>query len=938
LSLKHTLRAILIGCAWLWCGLCSTALAQYRFDHWTADNGLPQNSVRDIRQTRDGYLWLTTFDGLVRFDGVRFTIFNKSNSPGMAGNRFTAIFEDRFGDLWMALEEGGLVRRHDGRFTTYTKGEGLPIATDLFLSDDGDGNLVISSGARHFRWQGSGFQPADDYRPPALQPPEGWRARVFSNPVLVAGKRTPLQVISRDQAGSLWLTDLDTMQSQLLSRQPPEGLDYHAVYTDKEDNYWFMTGLNGLFRARRQTVRAYTKAQGLNAREVYPLLETRDGSIWIGTLGDGLFRLKDGALTNYMSGGYVTSLYEDRAGQLWINGSMRLLQGRVVSDVWGKLLPNYSLPVSWAMCEDRAGSYWIGTGTGVAHYLDGVMTSYTTKDGLAGDDTKVIINDLAGGLWFGSYGGLTHYQDGKFTAWTEKDGLPGNTVRALKQDRDGSLWIGTYDSGLGRFKDGRFTRYTTQDGLFDNGVFQILEDDYGWFWMSCNRGIYRVRKQELSDFAAGKIKAITCLAYNKSDGMPSAECNGGRWPAGIKTRDGQLWFPTMSGVAVIDPSSIRTNTQPPPVVIEQMRINNQPIPLKAWQSALGNPRSAIRVEPGQENFEIEYTALSFINSENLRFRYKLEGADHDWVEAGTRRTAYFSHVSPGEYTFKVIAANSDGVWNESGAQLKVMVIPPFYRTWWFMTLALLGVAGLIWATFRYRVTQLQRRHQQQQAFSRQLIASQEAERKRIAAELHDSLGQRLVVIKNLALIHLGAFADNGEVHEQIEEISTEASQAIREVKDISYNLRPYQLDRMGLTKAVEAIVKKAAAASEIDFTAEIDEIDDLFSKESEINFYRIVQESLNNIIKHSQATAARVTIQVEEDRLQLQIQDNGKGFTPGATSTDPRGGGFGLIGISERAQLLGGKPVIHSAAGEGTTISIVIALESLRLSDGSQKQ
>jgi ligand-binding sensor domain-containing protein len=306
------------------------------------------------------------------------------------------------------------------------------------------------------------------------------------------------------------------------------------------------------------------------------------------------------------------------------------------------------------MCEDRAGAYWIGTQTGVVRWQDGAATRYTTADGLAGNDTKVILEDGAGGLWLGSYGGLTHYRDGRFTAWTEKDGLPGNTVRALKPESDGTLWIGTYDSGLGRFKDGRFTRYTSQDGLFDNGVFQILEDDAGWFWMSCNRGIYRVRKQELNDFAEGKIKTLTSLAYNKGDGMANAECNGGRWPAGVRTRDGKLWFPTMEGVAMIDPATVRANPQPPPIVIEAMKINNEAVPPETWQSAIRNhppEGAAIRIEPGQDNFEIEYTALSFINSGRLKFRYKLEGLDEDWIEAGTRRTAYFSRVPPGRYTF-----------------------------------------------------------------------------------------------------------------------------------------------------------------------------------------------------------------------------------------------------------------------------------------------
>ncbi|HEY8460316.1 MAG TPA: ATP-binding protein, partial [Blastocatellia bacterium] len=494
----------------------------------------------------------------------------------------------------------------------------------------------------------------------------------------------------------------------------------------------------------------------------------------------------------------------------------------------------------------------------------------------------------------------------------------------LYEDRDGSLWIGSYDGGLTRFKDGRFTRYTTKEGLFNDGVFQILEDSRGNLWMSCNRGIYRVSKHELNEFADGRRSSITSIAYGRSDGMLNPECNGGRWPAGVRTRDGKLWFPTQDGVAVIDPEAIPSNAQPPPVVIESFLLDRTPVaPLE-----FDRP---IRIAPEWENFEIEYTALSFVNSERIRFRYKLEGLDQDWTEAGTRRAAYYSYVPPGQYIFRVTAANSDGVWNTEGQSLRVIVLPPFYLTWWFVALAATGAVGLLGFAWRYRVAQYKRAQATQRAFSRQLIESQEIERKRIAAELHDSLGQRLVVIKNLALMILNSPGKNVEARGQVEEISSEASHALGEVREISHNLRPYQLDRIGLTKAIEAIVRAARSASEIVFTAEIDDIDGVFPKDLEINFYRVVQEAVNNILKHSQATEAGVTIRSESDGLRLTIRDNGKGFTPGAAKTDSPGGGFGLIGVAERAQLLGGKIMIHSAPGQGTVISVKIALPDRRI-------
>jgi signal transduction histidine kinase len=551
-----------------------------------------------------------------------------------------------------------------------------------------------------------------------------------------------------------------------------------------------------------------------------------------------------------------------------------------------------------------------------------VRTHFTTEDGLAGDDTKVIIGDGAGGLWLGSYGGLTHFKDGRFNVWTERDGLPGNTVRSLRQDSDGTLWIGTYDSGLGRFKDGRFTRFTTKEGIFDNGVFQILEDDFGWVWMSCNRGIYRVRKQELNDFADGKSKIITSVAFGKSDGMENVECNGGRWPAGIKARDGRLWFPTMGGVAVIDPATVATNAQPPPVVIEAARIDNQEVTAELLQSSLRNSDVALQLAPRQNNFEIQYTALSFINAENLKFKYKLEGQDPDWVEAGTRRTAYYSYLPPGDYTFRVTAANRDGVWNTEGQSLRVRVLPPFYRTWWFLTLASLAVSGAVYGAFKYRVMQLERRQAAQQAFARQLLESQEAERKRIAAELHDSLGQNLLVIKNRALLSAMMVPDEG-ARTQFTEFSAAVAQTLEEVRTISYDLRPSHLDQLGLRTALVALIEKVDDSSTIRITHEIDTLDGFFRPGDEIILYRIVQECLNNILKHSGATTAAVNITVRAGELALTIRDDGRGFAPDDAL---RRAGLGLQGIAERVRILGGIYAIESAPGHGTIFTLMIPL------------
>ena len=966
--------------------------AQSRFDHWTAQNGLPQNSVRAVVQTRDGYLWFTTFDGLVRFDGVRFTVFNKSNSPGLPSNRFVRLFEDRFGDLWATLEGGEVVRRREGRFSTCTQAHGLPSERVPNLWGDDQGNVVvrylqwIADGpspaytrlvSRAYRWSTDRFEPAGDLDLTFSELPtvvgeakgltyvgeverdfwitsdrhvfrlmRGGGARVYdehsglpgTQPGLIRQPGRPMQAVTRDREGRLWLTDLESMRSELLSSQSPEGFIVNCGYADGEGNYWFGTYNNGLFRARRQAVTPYGRAQGLTSSEAYPLLEARDGTLYIGTAGGGVFRLENGAFTQYPAStpmgvrtftGYPNTLYEDRAGQMWADGFWRLVDGRFVREPWtsGMVYPEGG--AIWTMCEDREGAYWYGTNVGAVRYRNGTATEFTTKDGLAGDDTKVIVEDGEGGIWLGSYGGLTHYKHGKFTAWTERDGLPGSAVRALKIDADGTVWIGTYDSGLARFKDGRFTSYTTRDGLFDNGVFQILEDDAGRFWMSCNRGIYRVRKQELVEFAEGRARTITSLAYDESDGMPSSECNGGRWPAGVRTRDGRLWFPTMGGVAMIDPTAVRGNTQPPPVVVEAMRIDNEPVPFDAWDAAVRDPRSAIEIQPGQDNFEIEYTALSFVNSENMRFRYMLEGADDEWVDAGTRRTAYFSRVAPGEYTFRVIAANADGVWNDVGAGVRVTVVPPFWRTWWFVSLVTAAVVGAALVWHGRRLARLRREHAAQEEFSRRLMESQENERQRIAAELHDSLGQSLAIIKNRALLGLRRADDDGYAVEQLREISDAAAEVIDEVKEIAHNLRPYQLDRLGLTKAIEGMINKVAETHDLRFVTNVDSIDGLLPSAAEINVFRIVQESINNVVKHAEATEVEVRVARRADAVEITVRDDGRGFAPEAPGRDGGRRGFGLIGMQERARQLGGAYSLRSAPGRGTTMTLTIELKDV---------
>jgi ligand-binding sensor domain-containing protein/signal transduction histidine kinase len=964
------------------CLLCLLATApvsaQYRFDNWNTDNGLPHNSIFAILQTRDGYLWLTTLDGLVRFDGARFTVFNAANTKDIPGNRMTALFEDREGALWIGTENDGLLRYSAGRFTNYTTNDGLPYNGVIAIQDDANGDLLISTNLgiarRHQgRFTVSVPRTYGSYRAVDHRDRSGaiWYGDQNGLHRLKDGVTTRLRIpnlpisygiyaISEDRAGNLWIgagtglirlrgeeqtlfTEKDGLPNRVVTsicedrngnlwvgtsaglclfrdnRFSQVGNFRRQIFDiaeDREGTLWIASWGDGLFRLTREALTVYTDKDGMAANNVYPIYEDRAGVVWIGTWERGLTRCANGRFshfttqTNNLPGPLVMSFAEDRDGRLWIGsiGGVVWLKDGKLTDFTSRLgLPHH---LAQAILHDRAGNSWFGTNLGLVRVNDWGRRLYTTKEGLAGNDVKTIIEDRQGSIWVGGQGGLTRIAGDELITFNKQSGPVKGQVRALYEDRDGVIWIGTYDGGLSRYKDGKLTNYTTADGLFNNGVFQILEDGLGNLWISCNLGIYRIIKQQLNDFADGKIKTVTSIVYGKSDGLINPECNGGAQPSGVRTRDGKLWFPTQHGVAVIDPEKIPFNPHPPPVIIEDCLLDR----------VAADISGPVVVKPGQQNIEIRYTALSFIKPELIRFRYKLEGLNQDWVEAGARRSAYYDYLPPGAYTFIVLAANSDGVWNETGAQLRLVVLPPFYRTWWFLTLAALGVIGAAMFFYRRRVAQLRRAHAVQEEFSRRLIESQEAERQRIAAELHDGLGQRLLIIKNQASLSL---CDDGleGARQGLKEISEYSSQAIEEVREIARNLRPYHLDRLGLTRALQAMIKNVAASSAIRFSYEFEELDRALPPDAQINLYRIVQECVNNIVKHADATEATIQIKNDGRRLRLIVSDNGKGFAPDSASR-----GFGLTGIAERVRILGGRHVIQSAPGAGATIIVIIGL------------
>ena len=984
------------------------ASAQYRFDSWTTDNGLPQNGVRQITQTPDGYLWLTTFDGLVRFDGVKFTVFDAGNTKGIINNRFSAIYAAPDGTLWAGTEDGVLTVRRGGFFTSYPA-ERVPGKFIHEFRTDANGETLIRLDDELYYLRGDG-----EFAFAAALEPEFAPKKTFDGKSGTRWEITPDQTrrlkdggvtiysfkfdtkreiwnnVYEDGRGDLWLGVVGGLYhlragGAIVRYAEKDGIPSdtapHSFWEEADGSLWFATGdwnlagaglfqfkdgrfnrfgaeaglsndriINvfkdregiiwiatnkGLNRLRRQIITTLSTKDGLLHNEVYPILQGRD-EIFIGTV-EGLSRYR-GKFFNQRFGGQngvyenLQALFEDAEGRLFVGG---IGGAFVYENGERKNLIEDDKTVA-VITSDRSGNIWVGSSGGLSKINNYQVTArYTTSEGLPGNDVKEIYEDREGNLWIGTYSGLAVLSpdfSGQseqsplkvLKTYTTKDGLASNRVRSIYEDTDGVLWIGTYDGGLSRFKDGKFFNFTTDNGLFNNGVFATLEDGRGNFWISCNKGIYRVSRQQLNDFADGRIAKYESVAYGKEDGMLNTECNGGRQPSALKDKDGRFWFPTLEGVAIVNPDLVAVNPLPPPVEIETIAVDREPLSSEKLHSAIGNANSTIEVGSSQTSLDITYTGLSFINSSQIRFKYRLEGLDKDWIDAGTRRTVNYSYLPPGEYTFTVTAANSDGVWNAEGKSIKVVVIAPFYRTWWFLILCALAAILIIRLFYGYRLAQLEKINAAKSAYTQKLIEQQESERRRIALELHDSIGQSLSIIRNRALMSLSTPDKHDRIIAQMEEISEAAADSITEVRQISHNLHPYQLEHLGLTAALETMIETAENSSHIKFETKIEDVDDALSKEAEINLYRVVQECLNNILKHSGATKAVVSLRKDGDVLDLQIEDNGKGFDM-ENSFKPKSG-LGLTGIAERAKMLNAQYKINSTPNSGTIISLQILL------------
>jgi ligand-binding sensor domain-containing protein/signal transduction histidine kinase len=963
-------------------------LARYSLDAWSVDRGLPDSAVFAIVQTRDGYLWVGTTEGLARFDGLRFTVFDKANTPAIRHNQIQALFEDDAGALWIGTYGGGLVRLRDGRFEAYTAREGLPGDTVRSISQSRDGALWIGThGAGLGRLRDGVFRTltrrdglaGDLVR--AVRASRDGAVWVGTNHGLNRLRGDTVETLTtatgllhenvtsllEDGRGRMWIGTSGGLNvyedGRLRGYTTRDGLSADRVFAIQEDpdgDLWVGTEGGGLNRFRGGRFEALRAKDGLGSDVVRALHQDGEGSLWIGTYGGGLARLRDGFVVHTVQDGLpddrvravledhrgavwaatagglgrwqdgrwrtytreagladdtILALHEDRQGVLWVGtrdgGLHRFQDGRFRVFTTAQGLPNNTV---MAIADGRDGALWVGTEGGVARFAQGRFTVYGTAQGLSFPEVRAIHEDRRGDLWIGTFGGgLNRLRDGRFRVWTRREGLSNDSVYSIYEDGEGALWVSTLGDGLNLIRDEKVTVFRVRDGLFHDMIFRVLEDDRGQLWMSSTRGIFRVDRRELLEQAAGRRARVTSVSYGVADGMKTSECTGGAQPAGWRARDGRLWFPTRKGLVVIDPAHVRASTRPPPVVIEEVRADRREMPLGP----------ALEAPPGRGELEFQYTGISFVGAENTRFRYKLEGFDPDWVDAGTRRLAHFTNLASGTYRFRVKAQSKDGVWNETGAAVDVRLAPHFYETRRFVAsfvLAALGIAvgvplAVARGLHRVRVSQMQAR-----------FAAVLAERNRIARELHDTLEQGFTGLGlqlEAALARLGP-RDSSEAHRHLETARHLLRHSQSETRRSIRDLRSTTLEGVDLATALCRTAEQISAGTLVRIVVHIQGTARPLPDEIEQNLFRIGQEAVTNAIKHAQANQVQVDLRFDADRVELLVRDDGRGFD--AESSAVASGHFGVLGMRERAEQLRGHLRLRSGPDRGTEVAVAVPI------------
>jgi signal transduction histidine kinase/ligand-binding sensor domain-containing protein len=925
-----------------------------KFTPWAAPNGqsLADSGISYLLAGRDGSLWIGTYGGLSRLkDGKLFNYTTTPNSPGINN-----IIEDHAGTIWVTRYrvndgKGSLCQVEADKLRCYGEKDGNPGKYAVGLTEDSTGNIWF--GCKMLcRWASDSFSfyfkdqlknPAGDGVQRVAAGPSGsvWAALAGTGPKLGVqyysggkwasyvvpgfdGATVVSDVLFVDRDHSLWVgTEShglyrvhDGVADHYGSANGLSGDTVEYIYEDREGNLWVTTD-RGVDMFRDLPVLTFSTTEGFIGSLVHSVLALSNGSVWVGNLGAvdviRAGRVSVIAAGHGLPGQSVQTLFQDHTGQIWLgvdNTIMTYNLGRFSAIKNSDVTHFRPLGNAKAFAEDVEGNIWALTHIDVPDQIHLLrIKDRNVKQDIPVDDViraRYLAADRRSGIWLASaYSKFVHYRDGKAEAVTslanEEIG-----IRSLFVDSDDAISLVTA-KGFYRWKDGHLSVMDSRNGLPCSALVSAIKDDHGSFWLYGRCGLLRVSASDYESWLKFPEAALSVKTFDALDGIQPGYERG--QPEVSKSADGRLWFASGDKVQMIDPSRTYTNVIPPPVYVEEVIADR-----KNYLPGVG-----LRLPPLTRDLEIDYTALSFVVPQKVRFRYKLEGRDTTWQEPGTRRQAFYSDLRPRKYRFRVIACNNDGLWNEEGATLDFSVAAAWYQTNWFRASCVVVFLVLLWGIYRLRVQQLQ--HQ----FAIGLEARVN-ERTRIARELHDTLLQSFQGL--ILRFQAGTNLLPERPVEAKQRFESAIDQAVTEGRDAVQGLRSSTVETNDLAMAISALGEELAADGTIADSA-------LFRMAVEgtprnlhpilrDEVYRIAGETLRNAFRHAQARQIEVEIHYDAQQFRLRVRDDGKGIDPEILGEQPRPGHFGLHGMRERAKIVGGQLDVWSELDSGTEVELSI--------------
>lgn len=967
----------------------SGAYAGYSIHIWQTEDGLPQNAVTAITQTHDGYLWFGTMAGLARFDGERFVTFDSSSTPRLPDNRVSALFEDRDGTLWIGHDTGLITRFRDGDFELLPGAPGARAKVAAIGSDEhGTVWMLRTSGViEPVEAGGAKRAPAFADREKLVRFARDLKGRIFFSVDGDASRLRDGKVSAIDlgparhtgyvrglcaaSSGGWWIVRDDRIRKWTDGVWSDDRGDWHAgeinasmelhdgtlafasmndgvhlvrpdggvvvfnhesaliqnwarvLYEDREGNLWIGAGSGGVAMVRPAEFSVLNAPDGWQGHTVLAVVPGRKGDLWIGTEGAGVYHYDHGQWKNYgLAEGFdnlfVWSVAASEEGGVWAgtwgDGIYRLQGERFVHspEIGLASAPVFSLEFD---SVDRA--LWAGTGNGVMRLQDETPAWFFRNGNPTPFRVLGMARDKKEVTWLAlDDKGLGQLSGSETRRFDERDGFFGKGVQCLRSDGD-ALWIGTRENGLFRLKNGHFSVIGVTQGLPNKVICHIADDGRGYFWLSTHHGIFRVAKEQLNRCADGKIPAVSGQAYDRNDGLPTLEFSGGLQAAGCRTNDGRLWFTSSKGLVSVDPTKVRINRLPPPVVIETLRVDGQPV-----EASIG-----LRLHPDHQRLEFQYTALSFAAPAKVSFKYRLVGLDAGWIDAGSKRTASYSHLPAGNYRFQVIACNNDGVWNRQGASLGFSVLPFYWQTWWFRGGAIFFALSIVAWSVRHETRRRMQRRVEELEHERGI----ERERSRIAQDIHDDIGSSLTRITMLSQSVRRGGKEPYDVAPVLGRIHDTAIEITHALDEIVWALDPRHdtLDSLAcyLARFAQDRLSETSISCRLELPLNLPSWP--LNTQTRHSLLLAFKEALSNALKHAAATEIQIALELGSDEFVISVRDNGRGFDPAlATGVNPAAArvGNGLGNLRRRLAQVGGCCDIVSAPSRGTCVAFTVRL------------